>query len=71
MELGPRIEQEEYEDEDEDLGICPYYARYYAIKGYDGNAVCSFGCSDEPQCITCEPLEGWPSNRVGRLNARS
>ena len=50
-------------DEEEDLGTCPYFARHESLPGHDPEAVCSFGCWDEPQCITCCPLEGWSSQR--------
>jgi hypothetical protein len=27
---------------------------------YQGVGSCSFGCRDEPECMTCEPPGGWP-----------
>lgn len=39
---------------------CPYYRRYYALPGHDPRGICSFGCYDEPSCITDEPYGGWP-----------
>lgn len=52
----------EFDEDDIDLGVCPYYVRYYRLPGYDNDAICGFGCWEEPQCITCEPAEGWPSH---------
>lgn len=46
---------------DGDLGQCPYLARYESLPGHDPAATCGYGCSDEPQCVTCEPTGGWPS----------
>jgi hypothetical protein len=40
---------------------CPYYARHYELGGYRFDAICIFGCVDEPECVTCEPAGGWPS----------
>lgn len=40
-----------------DLSSCPYY------QGEEGGT-CSFGCSDEPQCKTGHPGDGWPSERL-------
>lgn len=40
--------------------LCPYFARYNSLPGHDPEAVCTFGCRDEPQCVTCEPNGGWP-----------
>ena len=51
-----------------DLGLedacCPYYDRYYALKGYDPKAICTRGCRTEPSCMTDEPSGGWPSVRL-------
>lgn len=47
-----------------DLGTCPYFARYWGHKGHDPEAVCAFGCRDEPECVTCRPTGGWPSERA-------
>lgn len=52
-----------YAEDDDDLGVCPYYARYESLPGHDPTAVCAFGCYDEPQCVTCVPRGGWPSVR--------
>lgn len=38
-----------------DLGTCPYY---------QGTGTCGFGCRDEPECQTGEPMEGWPTKRA-------
>jgi hypothetical protein len=46
-----------------DLGNCAYYARYCGLPGADPNGICSFGCREEPGCITDEPDGGWPSQR--------
>jgi len=45
---------------DDDLGDCPYLARYESIPGHDPLAMCAYGCTDEPQCVTCVPRGGWP-----------
>ena len=58
----PELDDDE-EPEDLDLGTCPYFARHQGLPGHDPEAVCSFGCVDEPQCITCIPPDGWPSQR--------
>lgn len=61
-ELGYGPKQEEYGYDPDDgpgLGTCPYFARYHGIKE-DPAATCTFGCRDEPECVTCEPAEGWP-----------
>ena len=39
---------------------CPYYARYHQLAGYKFDAICIFSCVDEPECVTCEPVGGWP-----------
>ena len=58
------------EDAEDDLGDCPYYARYHSLPGHDPKAICyQLGrCehAEEPLCITCEPLDGWPSRRADR-----
>lgn len=52
-----RQADDDYDDSpDLDLGTCPYYAHYRG--GPFGT--CSFGCREEPECVTCEPEEGWP-----------
>ena len=38
-----------------DLGRCPYFL---------GEGKCATGCYEEPQCRTCQPDEGWPSERA-------
>lgn len=41
-----------------DYGTCGYYLW---TKNQDGPFLtCSFGCFEEPECITCEPDGGWP-----------
>jgi hypothetical protein len=40
---------------DGDLADCPYYT---------GTGSCGSGCVDEPECITCRPTGGWPSEHV-------
>lgn len=42
---------------DGDLSDCPYYR---------GAGKCVSGCRDEPQCITDQPLKGWPMERLRR-----
>lgn len=44
-----------------DLGLCPYLFRWYSLPGHDPHAVCAYGCRDEPECMTCEPEDFWPS----------
>lgn len=42
-----------------DLSDCPYY-----MSGYSGGpGKCSYGCREEPACITEEPIGGWSSVR--------
>lgn len=48
----------------DDLGTCPYYARWCNAPGHDPEATCGFGCRDEPECVTCRPWGGWPSERL-------
>lgn len=48
-------------EREEDLGTCEYFRRYHKLEPYDPEAICSFGCVEEPACITCMPGEGWPS----------
>lgn len=54
---------DEVEEDDEDLGDCPYFARYSNIEGHDPHAICyQMGlceAAEEPLCVTCEPTEGW------------
>ena len=49
-------------EEEWELGDCPYFARYYNIEGHDPNAICYMGCHQEPACVTDEPLEGWTND---------
>lgn len=49
---------------DDDLGTCPYYARYEGLTTlpwFDPEGTCYRGCYDEPECVTCVPRGGWPS----------
>lgn len=50
------------EDEGPNLGDCPYLRRD-GTEGAYGPNTCSHGCSQEPECVTCEPSGGWPSWR--------
>lgn len=72
-ELHHQVEEaraELTELDDPDLGAeCPYYARHHDLPGHDPEAVCSMGCRDEPACVTCEPLGGWPSSTRRALTA--
>lgn len=43
---------------DEDRGSCPYYLKN-GKEGAHGVNTCSFGCYDEPSCMTDEPNGGW------------
>lgn len=38
------------------LGSCPYWQ--HARRG-EPFGTCSFGCYDEPRCLTDEPRHGW------------
>lgn len=49
-----------------DLATCAYYRRANKLPGYDPEGTCSFGCVDEPACLTEEPMDGWPSVRCDR-----
>jgi hypothetical protein len=42
-----------------DRGSCPYYMTRGLPDAQRGE--CSFGCRDEPVCITSEPEGGWPA----------
>lgn len=53
----------EPDDGEENLGDCPYLARWNALPGHDPEATCAYGCSDEPDCVTCQPSGGWPVPR--------
>lgn len=48
---------------DDDLGDCPYRARFDGVEGADPRAVCyrmgSCTAAEEPECVTCEPTDGW------------
>lgn len=50
-----------------DLGTCPYFLKSSGVPkelaglGAYGPATCAFGCTTEPECVTCEPSAGWPS----------
>jgi hypothetical protein len=43
-----------YETARGDLSDCPYF---------NGMGICSYGCHDEPQCQTCRPRGGWPTEQ--------
>lgn len=62
-EAGNPVIPDDYAEDEDDLGVCPYFARFESLPGHDPRAICAFGCSDEPQCVTCQPREGWPSFR--------
>lgn len=61
--LGPgrrawkRVIKEQQEEADFEIPYedCAYYRRYYALPGADPHGICSFGCRDEPACITSFP----------------
>lgn len=36
-----------------DLSECAYHQKA-------GDRICSFGCESEPECMTCQPSNGWP-----------
>lgn len=45
-----------------DRTSCAYYMRRF---GGDPKGICSFGYQEEPECVTCEPTNGWPeANRI-------
>ena len=46
---------EDYEDDELEIWLCPYLARYMGWPGHDPLAVCDFGCYDEPACVTGGP----------------
>ena len=50
---------------------CPYFARYMNEPGHDPDAVCAFGCVDEPSCVTDQPRGGWPPLADGSTEAKS
>lgn len=43
-----------------DLTSCAYFMRQY---GGDPRGICSFGCQEEPACVTSQPKGGWPEQR--------
>lgn len=45
-----------------DLSDCSYYKRYCGVLGYE-SATCSYGCREEPACVTDQPRFGWPAER--------
>lgn len=49
-----------------DLGQCPYLAKYYGEPGHNPDAMCIYGCDTEPECMTCQPTDDWPSRRLRR-----
>lgn len=53
------------EDDETDLSSCPYFQTMTKPDAERGT--CSFGCRDEPRCITCEPMNGWPSQRIANV----
>lgn len=46
---------------DGDMSTCQYF---------QGKGTCTYGCHEEPSCITDAPIGGWPSRRnlYGRIN---
>ncbi len=59
-----RIPAEAYDLIEWDLGDCPYYQRQALgvpyPEGWLDRGGCG-GCSQEPECVTMRPTEGWPS----------
>lgn len=51
----------------DDPGLCPYFRR--GEEGQDPEGTCSFGCRDEPSCMTDYAPPGWPSEMVRLLIA--
>lgn len=49
-----------------DYSECAYYKRCHGRPGYE-DGICSFGCHDEPACITDEPEGGWPTRVFDKL----
>jgi hypothetical protein len=45
-----------------DLSLCAYYQHSDGVGNFGPNT-CSFDCIDEPECVTCEPMGGWPLQR--------
>lgn len=52
-----------------DLSGCAYYTR--DEEDGDPEGTCSYGCHEEPECITCCPLEGWPREQARAALGRS
>ena len=59
------VEAAEVFQEDAWLGDCPYYATW---SGETFHGLCSYGCHDEPLCVTCCPPEGWGEAPVDLLS---
>ena len=53
-----------------DLSDCPYFRRYAGMEGHDPEGTCSYGCRDEPSCVTDRPLHGWPSEQRAQTGRR-
>jgi hypothetical protein len=47
--------------ETNDLGLCPYTLRGHPVADPEG--ICDYGCTEEPECMTCVPEEGWLTQR--------
>ena len=47
-------------DEEWNGRACSYFARWMNEPGHDPDATCSFGCEEEPECVTGAPSGGWP-----------
>ena len=64
IEEDELIEEDEEPDEDygEELGDCPYWARWLGLPGHDPEAVCGYSCIDEPACMTYQPPDGWKND---------
>lgn len=62
-----RVEVFSVDDPDDmDLSGCAYYKRYIGAPGHDPNGTCSYGCREEPECVTSAPVGGWrPATGVG------
>lgn len=56
---------------EQDMSDCPYFARYSGLPGSDPNGTCSYGCRDEPSCITDRPRHGWPSEQKAQHTGSS
>lgn len=50
-----------------DIGQCPYNLKN-GLRGEHGVNTCCFGCQDEPECETMQPVEGWLSERILAFN---